>query len=115
MSRLAAHDWPGNVRELQNLVERALILSEGGPLHFYIEPSAGREMQAPPSETLPAQRPMRREELKRQERDNIIRALQLTKGKVFGSNGAAQLLGMKPTTLASRIAALGLKRTKTAV
>ena len=115
MSQLAAHDWPGNVRELQNVVERALILSEGGPLHFHIEPSASREMQAQPSETLPARRPMRREELKRQERDNILRALRLTKGKVFGSNGAAQLLGMKPTTLASRIAALGLKRTKTAV
>jgi transcriptional regulator with GAF, ATPase, and Fis domain len=58
---------------------------------------------------------MRREELKSQERDNIIRALRLTKGKVFGSNGAARLSGMKPTTLASRITALGLKRTKTAV
>ena len=115
MSQLAAHDWPGNVRELQNVVERALILSEGGPLHLHIEPSARREMQAQASETLPAQRPMRREELKSQERDNIIRALRLTKGKVFGSNGAAQLLGMKPTTLASRIAALGLKRTKTSV
>lgn len=115
LSQLAAHDWPGNVRELQNVVERALILSEGGPLRFHLEPSERREMHSRPPDTLPAQRPVTREELKRRERDNIIQALRLTNGKVFGSSGAAKLLGMKPTTLASRIAALGLKRNRTAV
>ena len=51
-----------------------------------------------------------REELKRQERDNIVQALRLRKGKVFGPHGAAVLLGMKPTTLASRIKALGIEK-----
>jgi transcriptional regulator with GAF, ATPase, and Fis domain len=51
-----------------------------------------------------------RDELKRQERESIAAALRQTSGKVFGPGGAAELLGMKPTTLASRITALGLKR-----
>lgn len=112
LSQLAAHGWPGNVRELQNVIERAVILSQRGPLRFHLEPSERREMRSRPPDTLSAQRPVTREELKRQERENIIQALRLTNGKVFGSNGAAVLLGMKPTTLASRIAALGLKGTR---
>ncbi len=51
-----------------------------------------------------------REELKRQERDAIAAALKRTGGKIFGADGAAELLGMKPTTLTSRIKALGLNR-----
>jgi transcriptional regulator with GAF, ATPase, and Fis domain len=51
-----------------------------------------------------------RDELKREERDNIATALEKAGGKVFGPGGAAELLGMKPTTLASRIKALGLSR-----
>jgi transcriptional regulator with GAF, ATPase, and Fis domain len=50
------------------------------------------------------------DELKRQERDSIATALKQTGGKIFGPGGAAELLGMKPTTLASRIKALGLQR-----
>ncbi len=56
------------------------------------------------------QAPLKREELKRQERDATVAALKQTNGKLSGSGGAAELLGMKPTTLASRIAALGLNR-----
>jgi transcriptional regulator with GAF, ATPase, and Fis domain len=51
-----------------------------------------------------------RDELKRQERESITAALAQTGGKIFGPGGAAELLGMKPTTLASRITALGLNR-----
>ena len=53
---------------------------------------------------------MTRDEWKRQERESIAAALRQANGKVFGSDGAAELMGMKPTTLASRIKALGIKR-----
>jgi len=110
LSQLAGHDWPGNVRELQNVVERAVILSQGRTLDIHLQPSpslpTGTLSPVMPSAT----RLTTREELKRQERDNIAQALQLRKGKIFGPNGAAVLLGMKPTTLASRIKALGIKK-----
>jgi len=106
--QLTAHDWPGNIRELQNSLERAVILADGGPLHLEISP--------PPTPTAPSSSPaatsplLTRRELKQQEREAITAALAQTGGKVSGPDGAAALLGMKPTTLYSRITALGLKR-----
>ena len=99
---LGAYDWPGNVRELQNAVERAVILAQGGLLQF----------DAPvPSVQIPDGSPfLTRAELKQRERESIAAALAQTKGIVFEPDGAAALLGMKPTTLASRIKALGLRR-----
>jgi transcriptional regulator with GAF, ATPase, and Fis domain len=110
LSQLADHDWPGNVRELQNTVERAVILSRGGPLRFDLDESNPRS--AIVAHTRAASPPvlLTRKEMKRQERDGINAALKQTGGKIFGPGGAAELLGMKPTTLASRIAALGLNR-----
>jgi formate hydrogenlyase transcriptional activator len=110
LNQLAAYDWPGNVRELQNIVERAIILWRQGPLIFDLAPSQapGRRPAstgAAASAALPTLA-----ELKRLERDVIAAALKQSGGKVFGSGGAAELLGMKPTTLASRITALGLNR-----
>jgi len=110
MSRLVANDWPGNVRELQNTVERAIILSLAGPLQFDM---VGLNVTgASPSPTRAVSKPalITRNELKRQERDSITAALKQTRGKIFGPDGAAELLGMKPTTLASRITALRLNR-----
>jgi transcriptional regulator with GAF, ATPase, and Fis domain len=110
MAQLAAHDWPGNVRELQNAVERAVILAQGGPLRFeFPTPSAREAAPTKPQRihTLPL---LTRAELKRQERDSIVAALQQTGGRIFGVDGAAELLGMRPTTLASRIKALGIRR-----
>jgi transcriptional regulator with GAF, ATPase, and Fis domain len=111
LGQLAGHDWPGNVRELQNVVERAVILAQGGPLRVHLQPLQPRETGAPLDEASMS-RPVTREDQKRQERDNISHALRLTKGKIFGTDGAAALLGMKPTTLASRIKVLGIKRLK---
>jgi formate hydrogenlyase transcriptional activator len=110
MIDLTSYDWPGNVRELQNTVERAVILSRGGLLHFDMaEPNVTDPAPAP---TLQVSKPalVTRDELKRQERDGIVAALKQTGGKIFGPGGAAELLGMKPTTLASRITALKLNR-----
>ena len=110
MSQLAAHDWPGNVRELQNAVERAVILSQGGPLRFELAPAAPLESSRSNALSPDPSKVLTRDELKRHERESIAAALKQTGGKVFGVDGAAELLGMKPTTLASRIKALGLRR-----
>jgi formate hydrogenlyase transcriptional activator len=110
LTQLAAYDWPGNVRQLQNVIERSIILWVGGPLTFDLPASPRSKTSRATAEhnTKPAL--LTREQLKRQERDTIDAALKQTNGKVFGRDGAAALLGMKPTTLASRISALGLNR-----
>ncbi len=108
--QLSAHDWPGNIRELQNAVERAVILAQGGSLQFDLPERDTVEVSR--TEKLPASPRvmLTRDQLKRQERESIIAALKQSSGKLFGPDGAAELLGMKPTTLASRIKALGLNR-----
>ena len=110
LTQLTAHDWAGNVRELQNAVERAVILSQGGLLRFELpdeQPGkiSGSKKTPPPATTM-----LTRVEHKRQERESIIAALNQSGGKIFGADGAAELLGMKPTTLASRIKALGIQK-----
>ena len=110
ISQLTAHDWPGNVRELQNAVERAVILSQNGLLRFELAESIAIDAPLAPTHPLSKSALLTRDELKRQERDSIATALKQTGGKIFGPGGAAELLGMKPTTLASRIKALGLQR-----
>jgi transcriptional regulator with GAF, ATPase, and Fis domain len=110
MAALTAHGWPGNVRELQNLVERAIIVWQGGPLRFPIDVPSGLDAAAPGASAAVASPMLTRDELKRLERESIVRALEHANGKVSGPGGAAELLGLRPTTLASRIAALGLKR-----
>jgi len=110
LSQLAAHNWPGNVRELQNVVERAVILSQGRTLDIHLQSAPSRAPEVPSAPAPSASQVATRQEWRRQERENIAQALRLTKGKIFGINGAAALLGMKPTTLASRIKTLGIKK-----
>lgn len=111
LSQLTAHSWPGNVRELQNAIERAVILSAGGPLRFDLAKSAATtDPVAHSGHTAPPAVLLTRKEMKAQESDSIAAALKQTGGKIFGPGGAAELLGMKPTTLASRITALKLNR-----
>jgi len=108
--QLAAHDWPGNIRELQNSVERAVILAQNRPLQFEIAEGKDIESSKPkPAATL-ATHLLTRDAHKRLERESIVTALKQSGGKVFGADGAAELLGMKPTTLASRIKALKIVR-----
>ena len=111
MGQLAAYDWPGNVRELQNAVERAVILAQDGPLRFDLlaEQKTIASARAP-THAATASTLLTRDELKRLERENIVAALKQAGGKLFGPEGAAELLGMKPTTLASRIRALGIEQ-----
>lgn len=110
LNQLAAHTWQGNVRELQNVVERAVILSQGRTLDVHLQSSPSRDSMTPSPSALTASRVATRQDWRRQEQENIEHALRVTKRKIFGRDGAAALLGLKPTTLASRIKALGIKR-----
>ncbi len=107
--QLSTYDWPGNIRELQNAVERAVILSQNGPLHFDL-PMAATSRSSVPKPVAPEPTSiLTREDWKIQERRNIEAALEQCGGKVFGPGGAAELLNMKPTTLASRIKSMRIR------
>jgi formate hydrogenlyase transcriptional activator len=88
---LTAYHWPGNVRELENLIERALIVTSGDTLH--IDPH-----WLQPSRTVNANGEGR-STLAEVERDTILTALERCRGRIYGPNGAAAALGLKPTTL----------------
>ena len=103
---LAGYSWPGNVRELQNVIERSVIISQGGPLQVdgVLGPFGKKLHTAALRSSV-----LSKEETKRRERENIMKALEQTSGKVYGPNGAAAILGMKPTTLTSRIKKMKLQ------
>jgi PAS domain S-box-containing protein len=102
MEALTSWKWPGNIRELENFLERAVILSRGPVLHVplaEIEDPDEQEDEAAGNPTLRAA-----------ERDHILRALREAKGMVGGPTGAAAKLGLKRTTLNSKIKKLGIAR-----
>ncbi|WP_372072295.1 sigma 54-interacting transcriptional regulator [Tistrella mobilis] len=114
VERLTGYDWPGNVRELENVIERAAILARGGRLRFDLEPSAALHTgpaAAPAAPALVGDEDELLTEAGRRDRDRrmIEAALSRCGGRVYGRNGAAALLGLPATTLASRIRALGLE------
>lgn len=106
--QLQAYDWPGNVRELQNVVERALITSTGRSLQFDLPTRSDRSRAKASTPTGPGIVPDA--EMKRRERANILAALDETRWKISGPGGAADLLGIRPTTLASRVKKLGIEK-----
>lgn len=108
---LQDYDWPGNVRELQNVIERATIRSARGRLDLALRPAGSRAPQAArdPQTTLTVESASI-QDLKQRERDLILQALTKTRGRIYGPDGAATLLGLKPTTLSSKVHRLGLKK-----
>ncbi|HEX5682029.1 MAG TPA: sigma 54-interacting transcriptional regulator [Desulfobacterales bacterium] len=111
---MKAHDWPGNVRELQNIIERALILSPHGHLHFDLPrvnsgtPLPGQSLsEAASSPTTPI---MTEADFAALQKQNMLAALIRFDWKIYGKDGAAQLLGIKPTTLIERMRRLNIKR-----
>jgi transcriptional regulator with GAF, ATPase, and Fis domain len=97
MDALQAYPWPGNVRELRNIIERAMITHAGGPLRAVV----------PRLSDSPGAKSMALEDV---EREHILCALELTRWRVRGQGGAAEVLRVKPTTLESRMAKLGIRR-----
>jgi transcriptional regulator with GAF, ATPase, and Fis domain len=107
-ARLQQYDWPGNVRELQNVIERAVILSKGVRLRLDIA-LADASKTAPTTSASDADMPaviLTDHECRQRERANLMSAIKRADGRVYGEGGAAELLGIKPTTLASRLRAL---------
>jgi PAS domain S-box-containing protein len=109
---LETYSWPGNVRELQNVIERAVILGRESGLHFDLGGSSGIS-SAPAPSAAPKQiltDGLSLADVKRFEKEIIIRALDRSGWKISGKDGAAAHLGLRPTTLTSRLKKLGLKR-----
>jgi len=113
LAQLQCYDWPGNVRELHNVIERAVITAGDGRLRFDLpatgtgDPRAGagavaeRDLDA---EVVP------QAEMDRRERENVLAALRRARWKISGAGGAAEMLGVKPTTLRSRLKKMGLEK-----
>ncbi len=101
MAALARWDWPGNIRELENFIERCVILSKGPALRAPLS-----ELQVP-EETSSQEGDIT---LEATEREHILRVLREAKGMIGGSDGAAARLGLKRTTLNSKLKKLGIKR-----
>ncbi len=114
VAELRQYWWPGNIRELQNAVERAVILARAGPLRFSLPatqtPPTAREAEAPAPPEPSAGRVYTYADLKQLERKNLLHALSQTNWKIAGPGGAAELLGMHPATLSSRMKAMGIRR-----
>jgi transcriptional regulator with GAF, ATPase, and Fis domain len=100
LDALKAHPWPGNIRELENVIERAIITSQGPQLELG-DALPQRSVRSQGKELLT---------LEEMERNHITEVLKSTGWQVSGGGGAAELLGMKPTTLDSRIKKLGIKK-----
>ncbi len=130
LEELRSYDWPGNVRELQNVIERAVILARGGKLHFDLPhrsnvmqptaPSVARARKFPEEESTESRggegssdngdTELSLDELVVRERQIVVAALNRTNGKIYGNDGAAALLQIKPTTLVSKMKRLKVQR-----
>jgi transcriptional regulator with GAF, ATPase, and Fis domain len=110
---LQGYDWPGNIRELRNVIERAVISARGEALDFDL-PLTGSSVDLTSFEPRDSDQAepeyLTEPELRHRERENLFAVLQKASWKIKGVDGAAELLGVKPTTLSARIDKMGLKR-----
>ncbi|MCG8486861.1 MAG: sigma 54-interacting transcriptional regulator, partial [Chromatiales bacterium] len=115
VKQLSAHLWPGNIRELKNVIERAVILSTGNRARLDLAFSVSSDHQTPDrldqklDETVDF---ITDAEMREREKQNLIAVMRHTGGRVWGAGGAADLLGVKPSTLAYRMKVLGLNKVK---
>lgn len=106
---LQQYTWPGNIRELQNVIERQTIVSRDGRVSFHEVLAPSAPSSGPVSSIAQCEpEPTADKDWERQMKLNAISVLKRTAGKVSGEGGAAQLLGLKPTTLASRLKKWGV-------
>jgi formate hydrogenlyase transcriptional activator len=117
MERLVSYTWPGNVRELENVIERAVILSRGSELE--VAPDVLREITqaAAPRSAREEKRPEvpPPDSIDQVERNHILEVLMRTNWRIEGTDGAAALLNLNPSTLRSRMKKLGVQRSTRAV
>ncbi len=106
LEKIRKYDWPGNIRELQNVVEHAVIISGGKLKEIDLNPSSLTSHKS----TVRSPNVITVGEEKENIRNNILSALEKTNGKVYGSNGAAKMLGLHPQTLSYKIKKLGIKK-----
>jgi DNA-binding NtrC family response regulator len=112
LARLCAHPWPGNVRELENVIERALILSRGDVLEVAPEllPAGAASVTAPRVAVVPRAEPSG--SLQEAQRAHIVATLERTGWRIEGEQGAAAVLGLRPSTLRSRMQKLRITHTR---
>ncbi len=111
IKQLQSYRWQGNIRELQNVIERAIITSKGNRLQFDLPTDNKGVISKAQTSMLDedaSQLPYTEAERTARDRENIVLALKLSNNKISGANGAAEMLGIKPTTLASRIKNMGV-------
>lgn len=99
-NQLQRYDWPGNVRELQHVIERGVILTRGRTFKVDLGDATPKAI---PQDGSPSDEVLTEDQVRDFERANLKRAIDLARGKIHGPGGAAELLGIKPTTLTSRL------------
>ena len=107
------YDWPGNVRELKNVIERAVILSRGNTLRLDLslpENAIGSGQFADHGSSESEEQVLNEQQMRALQKRNIQVALRQSSWRVSGKNGAAELLGVKPTTLADRMKTMGIRK-----
>jgi transcriptional regulator with GAF, ATPase, and Fis domain len=107
------YDWPGNVRELKNVIERAVILSRGNTLRLDLslpENAIGSGQFADQGGSAGEEQVLNEQQMRALQKRNIQVALRQSSWRVSGKNGAAELLGVKPTTLADRMKTMGIRK-----
>jgi len=110
-ANLRAYDWPGNVRELKNVIERAVILSTGKVLRLDLSMPGLADDTDQIAVVLPhSEDVLSEQEMRQFQKNNLVKALKQANWKVSGAAGAAELLGIRPTTLADRIRTLNIKK-----
>jgi formate hydrogenlyase transcriptional activator len=107
MNALVEYHWPGNIRELQNVIERAVIVTQGPVLKVALG-----DLAIAPKTVAPAEDGNMRKKLEETEREQIVRALEQANWVISGDTGAAARLGMKRSTLQARLQKLGIQITR---
>ncbi len=113
LAQIEQYTWPGNIRELQNVMERAVITAVNGVIELNSLAQVNHhsiELPQPSEKEVELPTVISDDTMQQMIKDNMLAALEQCHWKIFGDDGAAKLLGMKPTTLTSRIKRLGLAR-----
>ena len=114
VAKLQRYDWPGNIRELQNVIERSLIVSGSQGLQFDLpqggEGRSSTRLASAENLNVNEEEILSDGRLRQLEKNNTMAALRRSDWKIYGTDGAAALLGLKPTTLVARIKKMGIQK-----